>query len=106
MQNVFVKCKAVKNFNFKIPRWQTAAIWKIEKLQYFMMMLNRSLKLVGRPPSWIVKIKFLSGDALERHVLHHHAKFYGDRSYCCKDVAFFRVFLVECKHSLDDHAMA
>ena len=71
--------------------------WKIEKLQYFMMMLNRSLKLVGRPPSSIVKIKFLSGDALERHVLHHLAKFCGDRLYSSRDIATFRFFPVKCK---------
>jgi len=49
---------AAKNLNFNIQRWRTAAVLKIEKLQNFMMMQNRSLKLVGRPPSWIVKIKF------------------------------------------------
>jgi len=49
---------AAKNLNFNIQRWWTAAVLKIEKLQNFMMMQNRSLKLVGRPPSWIVKIKF------------------------------------------------
>jgi len=31
---------AVKNFNFKIPGGQTAAVLKIDKLQYLMMMQN------------------------------------------------------------------
>jgi len=51
---------------FEIPRWQTTTILKIEKLQYFMMMWNGSLKYIGVPPSWIFKIKFLTGRALER----------------------------------------
>ena len=75
---------------------------KIDKLQYLMMMQNGSLKRVGRPPSWIFKMKFLMGGALETHVLHHRAKFFRDRWYCCRDIAIFRVFQVKCKNSLDD----
>ena len=30
---------------------------------------------IGRPPSWIFKIKFLTASALERYVLHHRANF-------------------------------
>jgi len=67
-----------------------------------MMMQNGSLKHVGSPPSWIVEIEFLTSDALEIHVLCHRAKFCADRSYCCSDVAVFRVFLVKYKNSLDD----
>jgi len=99
-----LKCMAAKNLNFNIQRWRTAAVLKIEKLQNFMMMQNRSLKLVGRPPSWIVKIKFLSGNAFERHVLHHYTKFCRDRSYCCRDITIFHIFLVKCKNSTDDRA--
>jgi len=32
--NVSLKYTAVKKLNFNIPRWRTAAILKIEKLQY------------------------------------------------------------------------
>jgi len=52
-------------------------------------------------PSWIFKIKllmaagflknFLHG-ALETYVLHYHAKFCGDWSYCCRDITIFPVF--------------
>jgi len=38
---------------------------KIDKLQYLMMLQNGSLKRIGRPPSWIFKMKFLMGSALE-----------------------------------------
>jgi len=38
-----------------------------------MMMHNGSLKRIGRPPSWIFKMKFLMGGALQTHILHHHA---------------------------------
>jgi len=29
----------------------------------------------GRPPSWIVNMKFLMGGALQTRVLYHHANF-------------------------------
>jgi len=35
-----------------------------------MMMQNGSVKRIGRPPSWIIKMKFLMGGAL-----HHQDKF-------------------------------
>jgi len=50
-QNVSLKCKAVKNLNFNIPRWRTAAITQLEEMRYFMMMQNGCLKHVDRPPS-------------------------------------------------------
>jgi len=34
---------------------------EIDKLQYLMMMQNWSLKHVGRPPSWIIKLTFITG---------------------------------------------
>jgi len=55
--NVYLKWETVKTFNFKIMSWQTAAILKIEKLQYLTMIQNGSLKRTGRPPSWLLKIK-------------------------------------------------
>jgi len=55
---------AITKSNFKIPRRRTAAILKIDKLQYLMMMQNGSLKRIGCPPSWIFKMKFLMGGAL------------------------------------------
>ena len=68
------------------------------------MMHNGSLKRVIRPPSWIVKIQFLTGGAHQRHFLHHCAQFLGDRSYCCRDIAIFAFFRVKCKNSKDDRA--
>jgi len=41
MQNVFLKCAAVENFNFQNPRWRTAAILKIEKSLYLMMVFPK-----------------------------------------------------------------
>jgi len=52
---------------------------------------------VGRPPSWIYEIKLLTAGIPERRVLHRHAKFCGDRSRCCKDIAIIRAFLAKCK---------
>jgi len=93
-QNMSLKCTAVENLNVNIPRSRTAAILKMEKLQYFMMTQNQSLESVGRPPSWNVKIKFLLGNAHDRHVLHRHAKLCVDRSYCCRNIAIFHVFYI------------
>jgi len=73
-----MKCTVVKNFDFKIPGWQTAIILKINKLQYFnlMMMHNGSLKCIGCPPIKIKqKLNFLTVDAPYRRILHHDAKF-------------------------------
>ena len=69
-----------------------------------MTMQNGSIKRVGRPPSWIDKIKFLTGDALVKHILHNRAKFCGDTSYRYRDIAIFRVFLMKCENSKDDRA--
>jgi len=55
------------------------------------MMQKGSLKRIGRPPSWIFKMKILMSGALETLDHHHRAKFYGDRSYCWRDIAIFRV---------------
>jgi len=41
MQNVFLKCAAVKNFNFQNPRWRTAAILTTEKSLYLMMVFPK-----------------------------------------------------------------
>jgi len=41
----------------------------------------------------VLKWNFLMGSALETHVLHHRAKFCGDRSYCCRE---------KCKKSPND----
>jgi len=67
-----------------------------------MMIRNGSVKLIGRPPYLIFKMKFLMGGALETRVLHHRVKFCGDRSCCCSDIALFRVFQVKCKTPVDD----
>ena len=44
------------------------------------------------PPAWIFEIKNFNSCALYRRVLHHRAKFYGDRSYRCSDIEKFREF--------------
>jgi len=55
------------------------------------MAHNGFPKGIGHPPSWIFKNKFLMGGALEKHVLHYHAKFCEARC-CCRDIVIFRVF--------------
>jgi len=56
-------CKAVKNFNFKNPRWQTAAILTSKNRdKIYVTMMQR--KRIGCPPSWVFKIIFLTTDAL------------------------------------------
>jgi len=49
----------VKNFNFKNPRWRTAAILKIEKSGYHMMMQNGSFQHIGTSPPWVVETEIL-----------------------------------------------
>jgi len=71
-----------QNVNFKIPKWQAAAILKIEKLQY---LVNISSVSTVRHLGFL---KLLS----DRHVLRHLAKFCGDRLYLSMDIAIFRVF--------------
>jgi len=34
----------------------------------------------GRPPSWILKFKFLTIGAVKRHIMHQHTKFCKARS--------------------------
>jgi len=42
----------------------------------------------GRPPSWIFKrSEFLPGDRVEMDKKRHHAKFRGNRSNHCRDIA-------------------
>lgn len=47
-------------------------------------------------------------DTVERPVLHHLTKFYGDRSqnHCCRYIAILRVFLEKSTNSLNDRALA
>ena len=80
---------------------QTTAILKIEKLQYFMIIQNRSLKRIGRPPSWIY---------IQRG-MHLRDTFWSSCQILLRQITpikeisqFFRSFLVKCKHSLDDRA--
>ena len=58
MQNMSLKCTAVKICNFK-KRW-TGAIWKIKISQHHILTQNGSLGLIGRPPSWIFITKNLT----------------------------------------------
>jgi len=71
MQNIFLKCTAVKNFSFKNRRWRTAAVLKIENSRYVITMQNGSRKRL----SAFLKLIFLMECALERLVLRHHANF-------------------------------
>jgi len=44
---------------------------------------------------------FFPAGALERHILHYHARFYEDRSCCRTDITIFHIFLLKCKiHSM------
>ena len=52
-----------------------AAVLKIVKSRYLMMIQSRSFKRIGRTLSCICKIKFLTPGAFERHILHHRVKF-------------------------------
>ena len=82
-----LKSLAVKNF--KIPRWQTAAILNIDKLQYLVMIQNRSLK------RFVVHLGFLKEifcGLHTWHILHHHAKFCGD-CFGCIVAEISRVFV-------------
>ena len=42
VQKLSVKCTAVVNFSYKNPRWWTAAVLKIEKSEYLMIMQSVS----------------------------------------------------------------
>jgi len=77
-KNVSLKWLAGKNFNFKILRWRTAAILKIDNLQYLMMMQNGSHKPIGHPPYWAFRMKFVN-----------------DRSYCGRYITIFWHFSSE-----------
>ena len=81
-------------WKFKIRRLLTAAIVKIERLQYLLMMQNGFLKRIGSLLSWIFKITFLTGKALERHVLHHDVQFCGGWSYCRRDAEISQFLLL------------
>jgi len=73
-----------------------SCVLKIEKMQYFMIMQYGYgyLERVGRHVRHLgsLKLIFFTGCAHDRHVLHHREKFCGDRSYCCGDIAIYRVF--------------
>jgi len=73
--------------DFKNLKWQTA----IEK-SWHLVMQNRFLKHISHPPSGIFTIKFLTASGLNRHSLHHRAKFSRVESYCCRDIAIFAFF--------------
>ena len=44
----------------------------------------------GCPSSWNFEIKIFNSQSLQIHVLRYYVKFCGDRSNCCRDIAFFR----------------
>ena len=93
--NVSLMYLAVENFNFKNPRWRAAAVLKIGKSRYLMLMQNGSLQRIGRPPSWIFEIEIFNSRALQRHVLNHRA--------CCRryrKISQERFFLGKCNNSL------
>jgi len=85
--------------NFNIPRWRTAAILKIDKLQYLMMMQNWSLNVSAvhriqflcRPLKWATHLRDIVPYFVEIIVLLQR----------CRN---FHVFPEKCKNSLDDRA--
>jgi len=95
-QNVPLKWMAIKNVNFRNPRWWTATILNIENSWSHDDAELSSLSAVCH--LGFLKLNFLTVVA---HVLHHIAKFYGDRSYCCRDITIFHVFLLGFKNSLN-----
>jgi len=66
-----------------------AAVLKIEKSRYVMMMQNGSAKCFSDPPSWTFKIILIAG-AIENPFCKIFAKFRGNRSYRCRENAIFR----------------
>jgi len=57
-------------------------------------MQNGSLERIGRPPSWIFKIKFLTAYGHERRVRYHHAKFV-EIGRNVAEISRFLVFIVK-----------
>jgi len=53
----------------------TAAVLKIEKSRYVLLMQNESLKRIGRPPSWILKVKCNKRRCSGELIVHHCANF-------------------------------
>ena len=72
-------CVIMPNF---IEIGQTVAeIWRFNGLQNG-----------GRPPSWILKFKFLTAETVKGPILHQRTKFGKDRSNRCGDIAVFVIF--------------
>ena len=83
--NVSLKCKAVLKFNFKNPRWRTTDILKIDKA-----ISHDDAEWVRSAVRHIGFLTLIFNDiALDRHILRHFAKFRGDRSCHCGDIATF-----------------
>jgi len=107
MGNMSLVCKAVKNFNFKNPRWRTAAILTSKNRdKIYVTMMQR--KRIGCPPSWVFKINFFNCRCTCEPILRHYAKYRRDRLECCRDQIsrYFAIvfFLAKCANSLDGHA--
>jgi len=66
-----------------------SVVVNIDKSRHLVMMLKK----IGRPPSWIFKIKLFNNDALGRLILYHCTKFLGDQSYYCSAGILRIVFL-------------
>ena len=81
-QNVSLKYKAVKNFNFKNIKWQTVTILKSK--------ISITHDAVSQTYWSHFKIKFsLAEAALERGILHHQAKFCLDISHTAAEITQF-----------------
>ena len=100
MQNVclkntlFLRHTPIKKFHFKNPRWRTADTLERPVLHYHEYC---NFQDGGCPSSWNFEIESFDSRLLERHILSFHVKRCGDRSNCCRDIAFCRVFQVKCK---------
>ena len=77
-----------------------AAILNTEKRQYLIMMQEESLKHISIHHLGFWQLNFLTGSLFETHVLRICAKICGDGSYCCRDIAIYRMIL---QNSPDDH---
>jgi len=97
-QNMSLEWLAVK---MSISKFQDSRHLESRQIAIYHRYTERvSEAYICRPSSWISKMKFLMGGALETQVRHRCAKFCGDRSYCCRDIAIFRVFQVKSKNSV------
>lgn len=93
-------CRPLKNFILKSKMVDRQYAWETHTVSSGDIAIRQFPR--WRLSSWNFKIEMFNSQSLQRHVLHYHIKFCGDCLNCCSDIAFFRVFQLECKNSLDD----